>query len=101
MKVGNGQDALEEEFFEEIPPVVHAAVISGRKVEAVKLLMDESGLGLREAKRIVDLLERQHGGGAAIPDAPAFTEVGGTRGLVIIVAALVAGYAAWRFFVAG
>lgn len=95
MKVGDGQDALVEMDPEEIPPVVHAAVISGHKVEAVKLLREETGLGLREAKRIVDLLERQHGG-AGIEDAQRFTEVGGSRGLIIIIAAIVAGYAAWR-----
>lgn len=84
---------------DELPPDVIAAVEAGRTVEAVKLLREHTGLGLRDAKRVVDMLERLHGGG--IPDAPQFTEVGGSRGLIIIIAALVAGYLAFRFLGSG
>ena len=99
MKVANGEDALPVAGLEEIPPEVHAAVMAGRKVEAVKMLVQETGLSLRDAKRIVDMLDRLHGD-TTIPDAPAgFTEVGGVRGLVVIVAAIVAGYVAWRLLV--
>ena len=96
MRVEGGQQPADDEIVAEISPEVHAAVMADRKVEAVKLLMDESGLGLRDAKRIVDLIAQRHGG-AGVPDSPGFTEVGGTRGLIIVIAAIVVAYAAWRF----
>lgn len=87
---------LPEGVLDELPPDVIAAVMAGRRVEAIKLLREETGLDLREAKRIVDMLDRLHGG-TGFTDAPQFTEVGGSRGLIIIIAALVAGYLAFRF----
>ena len=40
------------------PPVV-AALRAGRKIEAIRILRMESGLGLREAKREVESWSRQ------------------------------------------
>lgn len=93
-------DSLPGAVRNEVPPDVIAAVMAGRRVEAVKLLREETGLGLREAKRIVDMLDRSHGP-SGIPDVPQFTEVGGSRGLIVIIAAIVAGYVAWRMLGAG
>lgn len=37
---------------------VHAAIAAGRKIEAIKLYRDLTGVGLKEAKEAVDALER-------------------------------------------
>ena len=39
-------------------------VWQGEKIEAIKLLREETGLGLKEAKDIVDAIEAQRRGGA-------------------------------------
>jgi len=71
----------------DIPPDVLIAVAEGSKIEAIRLLRARTGMGLREARRLVDTLERTRG--APTPgDLPHFTEVGGSRGLAVIVVAL-------------
>ncbi len=95
----SGGGTLDPDTYE-VPPEVLAAVMAGRTVEAVKLLREDTGLSLREAKRVVDMLERSHGG-TRIPDAPQFTEVGGSRALIFILAAIVLGYLAFRFLGGG
>ena len=87
---------LPEGLLDELPPDVMTAIMAGNRIEAIQLLREETGLELREAKRIVDMLAQAHGG-TGIPDAAQFTEVGGSRGLIIIIAAIVAGYLAFRF----
>ena len=39
---------------------VVACIESGRKIEAIKLLREESGVGLAEAKQAVDAYVRRH-----------------------------------------
>jgi hypothetical protein len=71
----------------DIPQDVLIAVAEGRKIEAIQLLRKHSGMGLRQARRLVDTLERSRG--APKPgDLPQFTEVGGSRGFAVIVIAL-------------
>jgi ribosomal protein L7/L12 len=41
------------------PESIEALVIAGRKIEAIKLLRRESGLGLKEAKDQIDDLFRR------------------------------------------
>lgn len=79
----------------EIPPDVLIAIAEGRKIEAIRLLRERTGLGLREARRLVDALERARG--APSPgDLPQFSEVGGARGVVVILLAL---FLAWALYI--
>ena len=48
---------------DQLPPQVQAALRAGRAVEAIKLLREATGLGLKEAKDRIDA-EGQHGGPA-------------------------------------
>ena len=45
----------------ELPPEVVAAIKNGHKIEAIKLLRIETGLGLANAKVLVDAGARLHG----------------------------------------
>ena len=49
---------------DQLPPQVQAALRAGRAVEAIKLLREATGLGLKEAKDRIDA-EGQHGSPAA------------------------------------
>ena len=40
---------------------IEALVVAGRKIEAIKQLREESGMGLREAKEQIDTLARRLG----------------------------------------
>jgi hypothetical protein len=44
-----------------LPPEVIQAIEQGRKIEAIKLLRETTGLGLANAKVLVDKASRQHG----------------------------------------
>ena len=46
---------------EEIPPDIQALVRERRKIHAIKALRERTGLGLKEAKDLIDALERQLG----------------------------------------
>lgn len=45
----------------ELPPDVIKAIEAGRKVEAIKILREATGLGLANAKVLVDRAWRTHG----------------------------------------
>jgi hypothetical protein len=45
---------------ESLPPEVIRAIEEGRKIEAIKLLRESTGLGLANAKVLVDKATRQH-----------------------------------------
>ena len=51
-------------FNEDLPPQVVAALERGQKIEAIKLLRELRGIGLKEAKDVVDdyVPERRAGG---------------------------------------
>lgn len=51
----------------DLPPEVIRAIEQGRKIEAIKLLRDATGLGLANAKVLVDKAGRQHAPGNAQP----------------------------------
>jgi hypothetical protein len=44
----------------ELPPAVIRAIEQGRKIEAIKLLREATGLGLANAKVLVDRAAREH-----------------------------------------
>ncbi|SRR5258706_10639671 len=47
-----------------LPPAVTEALRRGNKIEAIKVLREQTGLGLKEAK---DAVEKSHGTGHAVP----------------------------------
>ncbi|PKO91959.1 MAG: 50S ribosomal protein L7/L12 [Betaproteobacteria bacterium HGW-Betaproteobacteria-1] len=49
----------------EAPFEVIQAIEQGRKIEAIKLLREHTGLGLKESKEWIDTYERQHPGSIA------------------------------------
>lgn len=83
----------------EISDQVIAAIDAGRKIEAIKTLREETGLGLKEAKDVVDSLVRAKRGESA--GAPGMVEEGGAAGMIkmIVVIAVVLGV--YFFFFAG
>ena len=93
---------LPEGLPEEIAPTILAAVASGRKIEAIKLLRGATGLGLREARTIVDQLEADFGvSDQPVTPAPGFSEEGGAKSLVVIGVALLVGYLLYRYLTGG
>ena len=83
----------------EISDQVIAAVDAGRKIEAIKILREETGLGLKEAKDVVDSLARAKRGESG--ETPGMTEEGGAGGMIkmIVVIAVVLGV--YFYFFAG
>ena len=69
-----------EEKDRHYPAAVLEAVDAGRKIDAIKLLREESGLGLKEAKQEIDQL-------AIIrrPQSRAMPEQGGAGAIVTIL----------------
>lgn len=73
-----------------LPPEVLAAIAQGRTIDAIKQLREAHGLGLKEAKDIVDAHRHGNGNGHAQPAAPAgpagfpaFTATGGVPDTVL------------------
>jgi ribosomal protein L7/L12 len=80
----------------EISDAVRQAAASGRKIEAIKILRGETGLGLKEAKDIVDALDNNQ-----VPGAIAGAEMqeeGGASGFIKMVAVIIALVIAYSFF---
>ena len=78
---------------------VIAALDSGRTIEAIKLLRQETGAGLKEAKAVIDALARERRGEPTV--SINMPEEGGASGLIkllVVIAILLAGY---TFFFAG
>lgn len=71
-----------------LPAEVVNAILAGRKIEAIKLLREARGLGLKDAKHAVDAYIREN------PSAQQPRSSGG--GLVIIVAIVLLGYALYK-----
>ncbi|SEE75042.1 ribosomal protein L7/L12 [Pseudomonas anguilliseptica] len=79
------------EFDQDLPVQVIAALERGQKIEAIKLLRELKGIGLKEAKEAVDgyTLERQ-------PDGVSVVQSGGHGGIFWLLGLLVLGAAvAW------
>ena len=72
---------------------VREAATAGRKIEAIKLLREETGMGLKEAKHAVEELQRSLG----VPDT---STSGGCAGVLVIAGLVVAGVVAYRYFLA-
>jgi len=81
---------------QQLPGDVIAAIQQGQKIEAIKLLREATGLGLANAKVLVDRASRTHGPKKPIPsfaDEPA-----GISGLVKSLAFALLAIAGWYFY---
>jgi ribosomal protein L7/L12 len=78
-----------------LPPNVVEALQRGNKIEAIRRMREQTGIGLKEAKDAVELFRQMH----PRPDDPSPGEVrgsdGGLRWLVILALVCLLGY--WFF----
>lgn len=75
-----------------VSDAVQKAVDAGRKIEAIKLLREETGLGLKAAKQKIDALDRQRH-----PDGNPMAEEGGAYGLIKLALLVVFIIVVYRF----
>jgi hypothetical protein len=82
----------------EISDQVIAAIGAGRKIEAIKILREETGLGLKEAKDVVDSLARAKRGESG--GTPGMTEEGGAGGMIKMIVVIVVVLGVYFYFFA-
>jgi hypothetical protein len=83
----------------EISDDVIAAVDAGRKIEAIKILRGATGLGLAEAKDMIDrvaMARKGESGGASM-----MAEEGGAGGMIRMVVAIATILVVYFYFFAG
>ena len=78
---------------------VIAAIDADRKIEAIKILREETGTGLADAKHLVDRLARERQGQAT--PAPAMSEEGGASGMLRMVVVIAVILGVYFYFFAG
>lgn len=83
----------------DLPADVAAAIAEGRKIVAIKLLREATGLGLANAKVIVDRAAARHE--SANPRSPKLTEESNTARLLGVLALLLIAFVAYRTFFGG
>jgi hypothetical protein len=81
---------------QQLPGDVIAAIEQGQKIEAIKLLREATGLGLANAKVLVDKASRTHGPKKPIPNFADQSE--GVSGLAISLGLVLLIVAAWYFY---
>jgi len=80
----------------DLPKDVLEAVKAGRRIEAIRLLRESTGMGLANAKVLIDTAARQHG---IRPVAPALVEVSATPyGLLKLLLLALSAYGVFRYF---
>lgn len=80
----------------ELPPDVIRAIEQGRKIEAIKLLQEATGLGLANAKVLVDKAARHRGPKTAMPGY--VDEQNNVRSLLKTLLLVLLAFAAWRYY---
>jgi hypothetical protein len=81
---------------QELSPEIYQLIAAGRKIAAIKLIREETGLGLAEAK---DLAEAIAGHGVTdVAPPPEMKEEGGVGGILAIVIAVLIAYLVYVFF---
>lgn len=80
----------------ELPPEVVKAITQGRKIEAIKLLREATGLGLANAKVLVDRAVRRHE--KINPQIPKMTQESNNGRLLGMVVFLLLTFGLYRFF---
>ena len=81
---------------QELSPEVFQLLADGRKIEAIKLIREETGLGLRDAKELAEALLGEHA--STEMAIPAITEQGGASGVIAIIIAALIAYLVYVFF---
>lgn len=79
----------------ELPADVVAEIESNRKVNAIKLLRSHQGIGLKEAKDIVDAYMEKHPSSARLR-AP--ESEGGVGRILILIIGVVVIYGVYKYF---
>jgi hypothetical protein len=80
---------------------VKAAVDAGRKIEAIKIYREETGVGLKEAKEAVDFLVRQRKGSPTADNSDMAEPGSGSASLIKLVLLVAALIVAYKVFFAG
>lgn len=81
---------------DDLPANVLDAVKAGRRLEAIRLLREATGMGLANAKVLVDTAARHHG---VPPVAPALVEVSTTPyGLLKVLLLALSAYGFYWYF---
>ncbi len=71
----------------DLPPEVIRAIEQGRKIEAIKLLREATGIGLANAKVLVERAWREHRPGPAMPElVTEESNIGTVLKLLLIIA---------------
>lgn len=81
----------------DLPSEVIRAIEQGKKIEAIKLLREATGLGLANAKVLVDKAARQHG----VPGRSSgfIEEESNVGGLLKALALVLAAYAFYHYYI--
>ncbi len=77
---------------------VLAAVDAGRKIEAIKILREKTGIGLADAKHAIDALSRERRNDPVI--AAGMTEEGGAGGMIKMIVVIVIVLGVYFYFFA-
>ena len=80
----------------QLPATVIAAIQSGNKIEAIKLLREQTGLGLKEAKDAVEAMPKNKTGGTG--HFPTIETPKSGNVIVWIMGLVALGFAAYYFF---
>ena len=80
----------------DLPPAVVKAITQGRKIEAIKLLREATGLGLANAKVLVDRAMRRHE--QINPQMPNMTDASSNGRLLGMMLFLLLTFGLYRFF---
>jgi ribosomal protein L7/L12 len=83
----------------EVSDDVIAAVDAGRKIDAIKILRAGAGLGLAEAKDVVERIARSRKGESG--ETSMMPEEGGASGMVRMIVAIVTILVVYFYFFAG
>ena len=78
---------------------VLAAVDAGRKIAAIKILREETGLGLADAKQVIDTLTSERRSEPAMPAG--MTEEGGAGSVIKMIVAIAVILGIYFYFFAG
>ena len=84
---------------EQLSPEIYQLLASGRKIAAIKMIREETGLGLADAKELADSLSG-HQSETGTQQQQTLKEEGGASGMLAIVAAAVIAFLVYVFFVA-
>ena len=76
----------------QLPSDVIRAIEKGQKIEAIKILREETGIGLANAKVLVDRAWRTHGPAKPVPSAISESSALGNLAKSIFLALILAGF---------